>query len=336
MKNVLITGANGHLGFTITKYLSEKGYHVFAGVRDKSNKSKTRLLESLYVTLVDLDITNNIQVENAVRKVDGIIHTAAALSLSGKRQNIIDQTVNGAMNVIRAAHKANVKKIIYTSSSRVLGAVSTKEDPLNENSWNTNCKVPYFESKIIAEKEVFRYADENKMNVVCILPSIILGPNINRFSESTDLIRKIMENELPVIAPITFNFVDVRDAAKAHIAAYENKNAKGRYIIGNAPVTMNELFNTVSKYYAIKKPKIRLQRSGFITATYLMNLISFITARKPQTTPQQAIEFTKGNRYLDISRIKNEFGINLKPVEDTIKDTVNYILDKKLIAQNTG
>ncbi len=334
MKNVLVTGANGHLGFTITKYLSEKGYNVFAGVRNISDSSKTRLLDDLDVTLVELDITNVSQVQNAAEKVDGIIHTAAALSLTGKPRDIIDQTVKGAMNVVKAAHISNVSKVIYTSSSRVLGAVSTKEEPLNENSWNNDCKVPYFVAKIIAEKEVIEYANENNMNVVCVIPSVILGPNINRFSESTELIRKIMENELPVIVPVVLNFVDVRDAAKVHIAAYEDSNAKRRYIVGNGPMYMGELFDHVAANYKIQKPKVSLSRPAFIIASYIAKLISFLTRKPPQTTPQQAREFTKGIRYLDISRIKNEFGIELRPVDVTIRDTVNYIVDNQLINQN--
>jgi dihydroflavonol-4-reductase len=75
MKKILVTGANGHLGYTITKYLTEKDYNnVFAGVRNSADESKTRLLKSLDVNLVNLDITNEDQTRNVAKKVDGIIH----------------------------------------------------------------------------------------------------------------------------------------------------------------------------------------------------------------------------------------------------------------------
>ncbi len=331
MKNVLVTGANGHLGYTISKYLSEKDYNVYAGVRNINDKSKTKLLDKLSVNLVELDITNIDQVQKVVQHVDGVFHTAAVLSLSGKRKDIIGQTTVGAMNIIKAANQCDVKKVIYTSSSRVLGAVSTKEAPLNEHSWNANCKVPYFEAKIISEKEVARYANEKKMNVIYILPSVILGPNINRFSESTDLVRKIMLNKMPVIAPVSFNFVDVRDVALAQIAAYENPQAYGRYIIGNEPIYLYELIEEISKYYVIKKPKIQLNKYTFISLSYIMSLFLPLVGKRPQTSTQQAIEFTKGVRYLDLSKTEKELGIKLRKTSDTIKDTVNYILECGLI-----
>ncbi len=332
MKKVLVTGANGHLGFTVTKYLAQKGYEVYAGVRNPTDKSKTKLLKKLPVKLTELDITNKKQALDIMKKVEGVFHIAAAFSLSGKKQDIINQTVQGAMNIIESAYIAGVKKIIYTSSSRALGAVSTKEEPLNSKSWNNDCKVPYFLAKIIAEKKVLEYANKTGMNVVSVIPSIILGPNINRFSESTDVIRKILENKLPVIAPISFNFVDVRDVAMAHIAAYENENANGRYIVGNDPIYLNDLINKIAASFQIQRPKVSLSKNTFVFSTYLMAMLSLFTRNKQDITPQQAKEFTKGIRYLDISRIKDEFGITLRPIDETISDTVNYILDNQLIS----
>ena len=55
-KNVLVTGANGHVGFVLTKSLIERGYHVRASVRDKNNHELTAHLEKLNAEIVELDI----------------------------------------------------------------------------------------------------------------------------------------------------------------------------------------------------------------------------------------------------------------------------------------
>ena len=44
-KNVLVTGANGHVGFVLTKLLVERGYNVRASVRDKENKELTKNID---------------------------------------------------------------------------------------------------------------------------------------------------------------------------------------------------------------------------------------------------------------------------------------------------
>jgi dihydroflavonol-4-reductase len=44
MDNILVTGANGHVGYNITKLLAERGYNVRASVRDINNINKTNLI----------------------------------------------------------------------------------------------------------------------------------------------------------------------------------------------------------------------------------------------------------------------------------------------------
>ena len=55
-KNVLVTGANGHVGFVLTKLLVERGYNVRASVRDKENKELTKNLSQFDVDIVSLNL----------------------------------------------------------------------------------------------------------------------------------------------------------------------------------------------------------------------------------------------------------------------------------------
>ena len=54
-KNVLVTGANGHVGYALTKLLVERGYNVRASVRNKNEKDKILPLSKLDVEIVELD-----------------------------------------------------------------------------------------------------------------------------------------------------------------------------------------------------------------------------------------------------------------------------------------
>ena len=53
MKKVVVTGANGHVGYSITKLLVERGYEVRATVRDASDSTKTAHLKALGVDVED-------------------------------------------------------------------------------------------------------------------------------------------------------------------------------------------------------------------------------------------------------------------------------------------
>ena len=56
MKNVLVTGANGHVGYTLVSRLKEAGYQVRASVRDASDPARTEPLRALGAEVAEADI----------------------------------------------------------------------------------------------------------------------------------------------------------------------------------------------------------------------------------------------------------------------------------------
>ena len=76
-KNVLVTGANGHVGFVLTKLLVERGYNVRASVRDKDNKELTKNLSDFDVDIVSLNLMHPETIEPAMANIDGVFQVAA-------------------------------------------------------------------------------------------------------------------------------------------------------------------------------------------------------------------------------------------------------------------
>jgi dihydroflavonol-4-reductase len=326
MNQVLVTGANGHVGYTLTQMLVERGYRVRAGMRNADDAQKSAPLRALGVELVELDITRPEQITAAVGGMDGLFHVAAVFQIAGDPQAIIGPTVDGAMNIVRAAHAAGVKKIIYTSSGRTLGNSSPPGKPLNENDWNQHAQVPYSIAKLQAEKQVGDYARQHNLDLIAILPLMILGPNIHRLSESTAVVDNILHNRFPVIPPIAINIVDVRDVALAHILAYENPQANGRYIVGNDPIDMSELIALVHEFQPLTRlPKLRLPKALFLLYTDLMAFFARLRGQTSQITPPQAREMTEGRRYVDTSKTQRELGLAIRSTRETVQATVAWL-----------
>jgi len=88
----------------------------------------------------------------------------------------------------------------------------------------------------LAEKEVWKIYEENKgkIKLTVINPGFIQGPSYssNAFT-SSDLIVRVLKDEVPGIPKISFGFVDVRDVALAHVIALEKENETDgkRYIL---------------------------------------------------------------------------------------------------------
>ena len=118
-KNVLVTGANGHVGFVLTKFLVERGYNVRASVRDKNNPELISHLSPLNVEIVELDLMKPETIENAMEGREGLFQGAAVYKSWAKnpQEEIIDPSIIGGINALKAARKANVKKVVFTSST---------------------------------------------------------------------------------------------------------------------------------------------------------------------------------------------------------------------------
>jgi len=152
--------------------------------------------------------------------------------------------VNGTLNVLRSAAKAGtVKRVVLTSSvAAVVGEVLVPEKVYSDADWNLDSRLdlnPYRLSKRLAEEAAWKFIKEHqeqgsKMDLVTILPSFVLGPPVSARTDGTSIktVRSFMIGAYKEAGapPLAFGCIDIRDVARAHIAAMEKKEASGRYL----------------------------------------------------------------------------------------------------------
>ena len=80
-------------------------------------------------------------------------------------------------------------------------------------------RVRGFTAKTEAEKRAWDYSKSVGMNLVVMNPTAVIGPYFHRHTPSTFLFDKLLKNELPLLPPQTFGYVDVRDVALGHLKA---------------------------------------------------------------------------------------------------------------------
>jgi dihydroflavonol-4-reductase len=317
-KSVLVTGVTGHLGFTLVKELIIRNYDVRAGVRNSEDTERNKHLLDLGVEIVDADIMKPETLRKAVEDVDGIFQVAAvfALDATDPQKDIIDPSVTGGLNVLKAAKEAGVKRIVWTSSMAAVGMGTTSDKPFTEDDWYHQAKNPYYYAKYKAEWEAWKYADSNNLDLITINPGYIIGPNFYRHTPTTQIFKDILSNSLPMIPPIRFNFIDVRDVALAHILAYEKKEAKGRYICATDVITFKKTLQLLhSMNSEIKVP--RFQMSAL--------LMKFFAVFSKQVTREEARISTETCIFTDTSKIQRELGWRPRPVEESLQETLQWI-----------
>ncbi|TGK05172.1 NAD-dependent epimerase/dehydratase family protein [Leptospira langatensis] len=333
MKKVLVTGANGHLGYSLVKLLKERGYDVTAAVRNANDSGKTKQLQKLGVKLVSAELSDRESLRKALAGQDGLFQVAAAFNLTAKdpQKEVLEPNIQGTRNVMEEAHNAGIKKIVYTSSIAAVGTIAEGEAPLNESSWNDSAKEPYAISKTLSEKLAWELAEQLGLNLVTILPGTIVGPQFAQPTSSLKLIQDILKGQLPFAPKMTFSYVDVRDVAMAHLQAYENPQAKGRYIATGETLSVSQVCKLVKEIHPKAKTTGKELPSFVVRAMpYLDAIKHALTGLDRQINSAIVQDYLQRRQEYNSDRLTKEFQWKPMPIKKSLQETVDWMLSSSV------
>lgn len=164
---VLVTGGAGFLGINEIRHLLKSGFEVISldivpfDYDDCKNK----------ITIITGDIRDKQIVAAAMKGVQIIIHTAAALPLYTEEE-IFSTDIDGTRNLLEAAENEKVKRFIHISSTAVYGIPD--HHPLKEDD-KLDGVGPYGKAKILAEEECLKYREKG-MCIPILRPKSFIGP----------------------------------------------------------------------------------------------------------------------------------------------------------------
>jgi len=275
---VLVTGITGFLGSHTAIQLLNKGYQVVGSLRNMQRAEEIKSVIAQHtdhidnLSFIEADLTDSTVWEQATQGVQYVLHIASPFprELPKREEDLIIPAKNGTLNVLKAAAKNGVKRVVLTSSSGAItyGKPAGRESgTYSETDWTdvTNKKdsTPYFRSKTIAEKAAWDFIDQDDsgLELVTICPGAILGPVLEKdFGTSANIVIKTMDGSTPAIPKIGFDMVDVRSVADLHIRAMEMDAAKGeRFVASAGYLSFKDVADILRKQYPDKKiPKSTL------------------------------------------------------------------------------
>jgi len=263
-KKFLITGGSGFLGINLARYLLEKGHPVrildIAGFDYPEKK---------WVEMIKGDIRDKSAVEQAVRGTDIVVHGAAALPLYSK-EDIYSTDVEGTANILEAALKQNIERVIHISSTAVYGIPDhhplTEDDPLQGVG-------PYGEAKLLAEEVCSNYRDKG-LFVPVLRPKSFIGPErLGVFALLYDWAKSGRGFPLIGSGENRYQFLDVKDLCEAIYLAstLEKDRTNDTFNIGAKEFsTMKEDFQAVLDYAGFGKKIKTLPAAPFIAALKIL------------------------------------------------------------------
>jgi nucleoside-diphosphate-sugar epimerase len=210
----LVTGGGGFLGLYLTEQLVARGDTV----RVLCRGNYPRLAE-LHVETISADIRDAAKVSQACEGVDAVFHTAAVPGIWGSWEHFYGINTVGTQNVLAACLKANVRKLVYTSSPSVIydGKEHLNVDESYPYPTSYLCHYPH--SKALAEKAVLEANGRNGLATAALRPHLIWGPRDNHLIPR--LIARARSGRLRRVGNgqnlISMSYVE--NAARAHLQA---------------------------------------------------------------------------------------------------------------------
>jgi len=268
-KKVLLTGISGYIANHCAVELLKNGYSVRGSLRSLSKKEKVIKAISKEINPKDnlefceLDLLEDKGWDKAMEGCEFVLHVASPfINIEPKDENeYIRPAVDGTMRALKAAKKAGVKRVVLTSSIVSMLEDADKSINIDYNSW-TNVKAKnvsaYAKSKTLAERSAWDFIKnqnkESPMQLSVVNPGPVFGPSLsgNLEGASMGMFKNMIVGKMPMVPKSSINMSDVRDVAKIHVLALENKNANGkRFIV------------TTEKPYAFQELAQILKSNGY-------------------------------------------------------------------------
>ncbi len=327
MRKILITGATGFLGTHLVNLLLEKPLEE---VPERSIRLLCRKENpwegNARVETAEGNVLDRASVEKAVDGVEAIIHLAGVVARDPRNASRMFEThIDGTRNICEAALSKGRPNLIIASSS---GTIAASRKPVTHTESSPYAievadHWPYYLSKIYQEKTALSYHRTEGLPVVTLNPTLLLGPGDVRLSSTND-VRMFLNRQITNIPGGGLNLVDVRDAAACFISAIRNGRPGRRYLIGGHNMTIREFFFLIQWVSGVRAPLLSLSetwsRRGANVLRRGMKLIG-------RTFPldDRTIEMAYRFWYVDNKCAREELGLEPRPAEQTVRDTVGFL-----------
>jgi dihydroflavonol-4-reductase len=252
VKPTLVTGASGFIGWHVARMLVEAGHRVRALVRPGSQ------VREIEVEAVTGDLRDPESLQLAASGCGLVFHVAADYRLwAAHPEELYDSNVGGTRNLLEAARRAGVERVVYTST---VGCIGVPQNGVGDESSPVSLEDmsgPYKRSKFLAEQAALESA-RNGLPVVIVNPTAPVGDHDVKPTPTGKIVHDFLKGDMPAFIDTGLNLVDVRDTAQGHLLAAEKGKPGERYILGCENLTLAEILSRLARLSGKKAPAVRL------------------------------------------------------------------------------
>ena len=317
----LVTGATGFVGAALARTLIAAGWQVRALTRAGSDP---RNLRTLTVERTVGDLTDAPSLERAVAGCDAVFHAAADYRLwVPDPQTMYRANVDGTRNLLEAARRAGVQRIVYTSSVACIGlpadgGVGTEDTPVSLEAMVGH----YKRSKFLAERVVLEAAGQGAP-VVIVNPAAPVGPRDVKPTPTGQIVLDAARGRTPAYVDTGLNIVHVDDVAAGHVLAFHRGRPGERYILGGENLPLRQILVEITRLAGRAPPRIRLPHGVVLPIAYLAEGFARVTG-KPTRVTVDSVRMARKRMYFSSEKAARELGYRYRPAALAFADALEW------------
>jgi dihydroflavonol-4-reductase len=319
---VLVTGASGFIGSHLVPKLLADGYDVHTVSRNPLNGSTPWAKQ---VEHHCLDICDAEKLQSAAQNAGIIFHLAGLISYQKSALSKQQATnIEGTRNVMQAAQRCGVKRVVYTSSIAAMGIPPTGEIADENIDYNLQGRgLTYCDTKHEAENTAMEYYRQG-VPVIILNPGIILGERDSHPHHHV-IFRAISSGLLLGCPSGGVMFSDVQDVVAALLSAVSKGAAGQRYVIGNANLSYAEAARRFSIVFGSTPPCLSLPSWLLSSAASISEAAAGILHRDPVFTKQMSW-LSQQKIFFSWAKAEHELDYRPTPFENTVARVAPHYL----------
>jgi dihydroflavonol-4-reductase len=317
-----VSGSTGFIGSAVVRELLAAGRQVRCLIEPGAD---TRNIDGLDVERVTADVCDLRAMTRALEGATAFYHLAAIYKIwMPDPDPIYRVNLEGTQVSLQAAQHVGVRRIVYTSSIAAVGLHGDGRPADETTPFNLyDVANDYILTKHLSERIAMRFAEAGAP-VVVVNPAFPFGERDIAPTPTGGIVLAVLKGEVPAIGAGGFCAVDVRDVARAHVAAETRGRVGERYILGNHNVTFGDFVALVCRTAGRKPPTLRIPPDvGRALALGMELWDTRVGHRPPRVTLKGAMYMQRG-AYFDGSKARRELGMPATPLSETIQRSVDW------------
>ncbi len=325
MDSVFVTGGTGFVGANLVRLLLDKGFKVKVLARPQGNRKN---LEGLDVEIVEGDLLSRPALERGAAGARYVFHVAADYRVwVPKPEAMMAANVQGSVNVLEAAAKARVERVVHCSSVATVKPASGRK-AADETSAYAGPKAivgAYKKSKYLAEQAVLGLAQKG-LPVVIVNPAAPIGAYDIKPTPTGKIVLDFLKGRMPSYIDTGLNIVSVRDVAHGHLLAALKGRLGQRYILGGENLTLKDMLFTLARLSGAKPPHFQTPYAVAYAFAALDSARARLLGLEP-IAPLDAVRMARHYMWFDSSKAARELGYCPRPAQEALLDAVGYFRD---------